>query len=96
MNIFLIIFGGVLFILGGLFWLTGYLATCSNENWELYCKSFRKSWEEKEHAENVSLPEIPEELLYDITIKIRNIGNAACLIGLIIAVAGIILQVTVR
>jgi len=96
MYIFLIIIGSIILLFSGLIWLAAYLATKNQKNWDSFISSFQKSWAEKERNENVSLPEIPEETLYNMVLKIRNISSFICMISLVIAGAGIALQITVK
>ena len=93
MELFLIIIGGIIFLLSGLFWLSCYVSTKNQKNWDMFFAKFTAAREATEKKENCSMPLIPEEFVYNLVIKVKNISSIICLSSLIVIGIGIALLV---
>ena len=82
MNIFLIIFGAIIFLMFGVVYLSTHTVTKSQENWD----DFYKAVEERNLA-------IPEEYTYELVCKIRFWTGVGTILGLVALVGGILLQI---
>lgn len=91
MGLFLIIIGGIIFLLSGLLWLSCYASTKNQKSWDMFFAKFTAAREETEKKENCSMPVIPEEFVYNLVIKVKNISSIVCISSLIVIGAGIAL-----
>lgn len=85
MNIFLIIIGVILLVICGTMFLSTNVAIKNQYNWN----DFYKSIEEK------NLP-VPEEIVYKLVCKMNFWFGIGLVIGLLLAISGIILQITLK
>lgn len=85
MNIFLIIIGAILLIICGILFLSTHTTIKNQANWDKFYKS----------VEEQNLP-IPEEAVYKLVYKMNFWFGFGTALGVIILMAGIILQITTK
>ena len=82
MNIFLIIIGIILLLIGGFGYLVTYMVIKSQADWDDFYKELEK--------EN---PLISEEALYKLVYKMNLWFSVGLILGILLLIGGIILQI---
>ena len=82
MNIFLIIIGIILLLIGGFGYLVTYMVIKSQADWDDFYKELEK--------EN---PLISEEVLYKLVYKMNLWFSVGLILGILLLIGGIILQI---
>lgn len=85
MNIFLIIIGAILLIICGILFLSTLITIKNQANWDKFYKSI----------EEQNLP-VPEEAVYKIVYKMNFWFGFGTALGVVVLMAGIILQITTK